>query len=329
MNCKILLIGDPHLKTKHVQRIDLMIESILQTATEHKPDLIVVLGDLLHTHRRVDMSMHQKAYHLIKSLGQISKTVLLVGNHDRINNSDYMTEIHPFSGFECLENVSIAWKVIEDTINGFRFVFAPYVFPGRFAEALSTIDDFRSARAIFCHQEVLGAMLGGGKKSDIGDPWDLEYPEVYSGHIHGYQKVQENWWYIGSPMQHDFGDSEDRAICLLTLTETSREEQRIFLPGIPKLITIRVSCSELPFITIPEFDKVKVVVSGTSGELKGVPERIWDDLEKKGVIVQKKVESNQRIHQDFSKNIYTDVLLTRCDDLMASELKLILSELQL
>lgn len=46
---KVLCIGDPHFKVSNIQEIELFIEKCVELVKETKPDLVCVLGDLLHT----------------------------------------------------------------------------------------------------------------------------------------------------------------------------------------------------------------------------------------------------------------------------------------
>jgi DNA repair exonuclease SbcCD nuclease subunit len=85
---KIVAIGDPHFKTDNIEEVNLFIQKIKQLCLREQPNLIVILGDLLHTHERIHVSALNKAYELIEILRNISKTVILVGNHDMCFGKD-------------------------------------------------------------------------------------------------------------------------------------------------------------------------------------------------------------------------------------------------
>ena len=50
---KIVIIGDPHFKTSNIKDCDDFISKIVQTCKSENPNLIVILGDVLHEHERL------------------------------------------------------------------------------------------------------------------------------------------------------------------------------------------------------------------------------------------------------------------------------------
>ena len=107
----------------------------------------------------------------------------------------------------------------EENINNEKFIFVPYVPPGRFEEALRTLkDDWISASCIFAHQEFAGCKMGAIVSIE-GDKWDIKNPIVISGHIHSKQQPQKNIYYSGSAMQHAFGESAKNIIAFFSFTK--------------------------------------------------------------------------------------------------------------
>lgn len=218
---RVLAIGDPHFKMNNLAMMDLFVTKILKIIKVTDPDIIVVLGDTLDRHELIDMEAHSKASKFLMSLADITQTYVLIGNHDRRNNSDFQSDVHPFTGLENYENLTIVSKAMKKYIvpkrrcgenaQGANFLFVPYVPNGRFADALKTIDltEFDGGYvtehidAIFAHQEFKGCKMGG-IISTTGDIWELKNPLVISGHIHEQQKF-ENIIYTGSPLHHNHG----------------------------------------------------------------------------------------------------------------------------
>lgn len=324
MTLKVLTIGDPHIQMRHLNRVRTMIAEIIRVAKEIHPDLIVVLGDVLHTHSKLHLSLQCMAFDWIENLSQIAPVRLLVGNHDRINNSDFMTNVHPFRGLEKNAQIWVVWKTMTETLQDKTLVYVPYVSPGRFLEALDGVD-LRAVDGIFAHQEVYGCKLGPGVVSEHGDHWSLEYPVVFSGHIHGRQTVQPNWIYIGAPMQHAQGDSADRGLSLIDFDQSGYHEDRVYLQ-VPKLITLDVTPEDLIDLEIPENAEVRVRVTGTSAQLKAVPDQIWKSLKSKGVQIDKKTIGVQRIHDLDPGKTFFDLLMNTCSESMKAELKTLLPD---
>lgn len=266
-----IFIGDPHFHTDNIPEVDIFMERIIKLAKEREPDFIVIGGDILHTHERLHTTPLNKAYELVSAMSSIALTYVLVGNHDLINNRQYLTENHWMNGMKKWENVKIIDKVISDCINNEKFVFVPYVPPGRFEEALSTLGkSWEDASCIFAHQEFSGCKMGAIVSVE-GDKWPLDYPEVISGHIHSRQIPQANIYYTGSAMQHAFGESEKNIIAHLTFSVFGgyeREEIDLNLPR-KKIVYTDVKGME-DYVAPDTKDKIKVTVSGEYEEFKAL-----------------------------------------------------------
>lgn len=132
-----LVIGDFHFKVSNVQDTDLMTIEIIKIAEEIKPDYIVCLGDTLDRHESIHVTPLENAIKILDALRKIAPLYILIGNHDRPNNSNFLTTEHPFTAVKHWENTYIADNCIEQTIKDRLFLFVPYVPPGRLHEALS------------------------------------------------------------------------------------------------------------------------------------------------------------------------------------------------
>lgn len=270
MPATILAVGDPHFKTNNMPEVELFIEHMINLATEKKPDLIVILGDVLDTHERLHSVPLNKAVEFIEHMRMIAKTYVLVGNHDYYNNQQFLTENHWMNCLKEMDNVVIVDKVISEVIDGEKFVFAPYVSPGRFEEALNTLDEkWKDASGIFAHQEFAGCKMGAIVSVE-GDKWPLEYPYVISGHIHSRQIIQDNVYYTGSAMQHAFGESTKNIIAYLTFDGAEYEREEIDL-GLPRKKIVYMDVEDLDDYKPPKTeDKIKVTVSGSYDQFKAL-----------------------------------------------------------
>jgi DNA repair exonuclease SbcCD nuclease subunit len=266
----ILFIGDPHFQTSNIPEVDLFLEKIEKLAKEKMPDLIVIAGDILHNHERLHTVALNKAYNLVNSMKSIAKTYILVGNHDYISNQQFLTDNHWMNGMKSWENTVIIDKVAEETINGEKFVFVPYVPPGRFIEALDTLDDtWDDASCIFAHQEFSGCKMGAIVSVE-GDKWSLENPHVVSGHIHSRQMPQSNIYYSGSAMQHAFGESEKNIIAFFKFTNKKHDLVEIDL-GLPRKKIVYMDVEDIETYKPPTTDdKIKVTLTGNYEQFKAL-----------------------------------------------------------
>lgn len=276
-----LVIGDPHFKTTNPIETEPMADKIVEIATNLKPDFIVDLGDTLDRHESIHVSPLERATQFLRHLAHIAPLYVIIGNHDRPNNSNYLTTEHPFNALKEWANTTVVDQVIVREISGMKFTFVPYVPPGRFKDALATVPGSQDQlRAIFAHQEFKGAKMGAIRSVD-GDEWGLNEPVVISGHIHDYDQLQPNLIYTGTPIQHGFGDREDKTISIfrfpvltapVTDIKQTYSEERVDLK-LPKKILVHLTCDQV-LTYVPPADRgpvqMKIIIKGTSAEIKAV-----------------------------------------------------------
>lgn len=303
---KIIAVGDPHFKIDNIEDVDLFIEKIIKLVEIEKPNYVVVLGDLLHTHERLHTTPLNKAYEFIHKLKELSKVIILVGNHDMISNQQFLTTNHWMNGLKEWDNVTVVDDVFEIKEDGYYFVFCPYVYPGRFIEALNTKienDSWKKAIYIFAHQEFYGCKMGAIISTD-GDKWEKDFPSIISGHIHEKQNLQNNIYYCGSAMQHAFGESEINIIPILEWKsyKDNLELREIDLELSRKKI-IYSNVTDIENCKLPEqnLDKIKITLSGNYDEFKAFKKtKKYKDLLKGGskvVFKPKRIEQKESIEK--------------------------------
>lgn len=291
-----LIIGDPHFKIDNVIRTDMMVEALKRVVIEKKPTFIVVLGDILDRHETIHVSPLTRSVKFLSEMSELAPTFALIGNHDLKNNRQFLSDEHPFTAVKKWSNITIADKTLTTLINGQRFTFVPYVPPGRFEEALNTVDNWRESSCIFAHQEFNGCKMGAIISVE-GDKWPVDYPYVVTGHIHDYQELQSNILYTGTPIQHAFGDGTDKSVMFITFNSSSeRNCERIDLQVLRKKI-VHITCSEIASLTLPTNCELKIVITGTSGEIKAAMKNpIISEWKKTGIkIVYKDIPIDKEL----------------------------------
>ena len=312
---KAIAIGDPHFRIDNIPDVEIFITKIEELVKQENPDIIIILGDLLHTHEKIHVTPLNKAYHFIDIMRKYAKTFVLVGNHDAINNQIFLTNNHWMNGMKEWKNTIIVDKVIKEEINGNLFVFVPYVYAGRFQEALYSLNDddkeyYKKAKCIFAHQEFYGCKMGAIVSID-GDKWDLDNPNIISGHIHNNQKPQENIYYPGSSIETSFGESQNNIIAFLEFKDENKnyflEEIDLKLPR-KKIVYLDVDSVENFTLPITE-DKLKVSISGEFEDFKVLKKtKKYKELVDNGVKVvfkpkrsEKKLK-NEKMQENIEKN---------------------------
>lgn len=329
---KVLCCGDPHFQPNNTVETSLLSQRFIEQALIHKPDFIVVLGDLIHTHERGHIPSMNNAYDFLDKLRKIAPTYCLIGNHDILHNKCFLTRIHGFNPLKEWKNITIIDKPEIHIIKGHSFVFCPYTEPGKLLDALALIDvslDQKSSvavvdskinteelakikehnlhkvstsTALFCHQEFRDVPVGI-VKSVHGDVWPEKYPVAISGHIHDHIQLAHNIIYVGTPAQYNFGENAKKTISLFSFdTNKKFNELRIDLK-IPRKITIEIGYSEFNNFMIPNNgDKIRLIVSGTSVQLRELDKsQKMKEILKAGIRVCKNPIADEKLDESVAK----------------------------
>lgn len=298
-NTKILVVGDPHFKCNNKNETEVLHKKTLCLIKDHQPDAVVVLGDTLHTHERINMSclMRANEYFLdirneLHKYDKQASLYVLIGNHDRPNNQIYLTEEHPFNALKEWHGVNIVDFPIERVVNRHKFLFVPYVETGRFIEACNEITkDFSQYRAIFAHQEFGGADIGCIISE--GEDYGKDMPLCISGHIHKYQCIGNNLVYVGTPFQHTFGEDINKGLTIYTFGGGKIDQERFKIENIGLKINLTMSLEDFKNYNVPNDNNYyRIEIYGDDAELKTV----------KSTSKHKELMSNPNI-----KIIYTNV----------------------
>ena len=295
---QVLCIGDLHFKVSNVEQTNEATKEILSKVMELKEilKLVVIMGDVLDTHNRMNVGPVNRAYSFVKSLSVIAPVIILVGNHDYINNSQFMTKEHSLVTLSEIPNVTVVDRVMARRVNGRKLVFSPYVPPGRFVEALnslvSTKDNsklsWRDSHCIFGHQEIFGCEMGG-IVSTQGDKWLAKYPMLISGHIHKSHYVGRNVYYTGSAMQHDSVDVYGKHLVTVSLNDSLEINE--FPLNLTRRKTYYITCEEFSKWRPKKGIMSKLVVRGSTGQIAVIKKSTrYKRLEDYGVVISCKVD---------------------------------------
>lgn len=317
---KIFVIGDPHFKSKNALETTEMANKIYQHILELKPDFIVVLGDVLDTHETIHVGPLCRATEFLFRLSSMSKHLyILVGNHDRINNAVFLTPESPFNACKLWSNTTVVDKVVISKHEDKNFLFVPYVPTGRLMEALNTEgvneENINQYSIVFAHQEFKGCNMNM-ITSNSGDEWKPEYPLCISGHIHDFQELHHNMIYPGTPLQHAFGDSPNKAVMLLEDSESGDKSPwkyiRIKL-GLPKKLIVHISAEELIDYVLPENSFVKLVVTGESDKMKEILklEKVKELLSNDRIKLSIQEYKKKKADIDIGATLLSEVMATK------------------
>ena len=231
---KFLAVGDIHIKLDNLLEIQHLTDELLTLIHAHSPDYLILLGDILHTHERIHTNCLNQAADLFRKCSSLLPTYVLVGNHDYISNSQFLTSEHWMNPFKEWPRLFIVDRVIRVG----DAVLCPYVPDGRLVEALNTLEGWNTASLIFAHQTLDGVKMGPSFVQGV-EVWKSDYPMLCSGHIHDRQRPQPNLYYTGTPIPHAFGESNDKSIA-------------VFDEGKLEEIPIDICSKKIVYLTVSE-----------------------------------------------------------------------------
>ncbi len=324
----MLVIGDPHAKVSSISEIVLLGQEIVRILRERKDiALVVILGDLHDTKETAHVLAFNAIIQLLQAVSSICWTIYTIGNHDTVNNSWFLDDNHFFNAMKAWDSDKYQLTIVDrpfwlddsDVFSDLKpsesqkgFAFVPYVPPGRFMEALSQLPSWEKARAIFCHQEFLGAKLGA-IESKHGDPWQQDYPQVISGHIHEHQELfGGKVVYVGTPYTTGFGEKDRKTVSIFTFSNDGCFEERVEL-NIPRKETIKVSINDIDSLELPENSKIRLSIEGTTAELNAFKKtKRYKQLEDRAKVVCRPTDTDMKI-QTIERQSYIGLLKSACE----------------
>lgn len=312
MNYRTLAIGDLHFKLSNLSDQIELERRICEEVDRHKPDVLILMGDSLDSHETVYTPCLNAFQAMVMRLSKRIKVIILIGNHDYINNQCFLTKEHPFNSMKLWPNVQI---IDRPTIIAPGIAACPYVPNGRFREALDTLDSWQELRAIFCHQEIRGAKLGP-IESQTGDEWDARLPFLISGHIHERQYIEDSigqhTLYIGIPMDTAFDKNPERSISLFEFDDSSFREEIIHL-DLPRKLTFDLRIENTKTFVPPSNTHVRIHLFGTSAEINAFRKTKAGQTFYKTYKVIPKPEDDQTIRSGLERKSYLSLLKETVD----------------
>lgn len=202
---KILFLTDLHFQDSKFSIVENFIIEFEKYIMNNNLDFVVIGGDLLHFHSKIYITSLNLATRLIKTILKYTKLFILIGNHDYINNQQFLTNKHWMNAFKKWENCNIIDKptqiIYQTRDTQYKMCMIPYVPNGMMIKALNYIKDWKTSDFIFAHQEIKGCKFGI-IKSIHGDIWEKTYPMLISGHIHDKQILNDNVIYPGDSINN-------------------------------------------------------------------------------------------------------------------------------
>jgi DNA repair exonuclease SbcCD nuclease subunit len=309
----ILFIGDIHIKFNNLIHLSVLEHKIKSMPI---PKFIVLGGDVLDSHERINTQLMNKAYELINCLRNIAPVYILVGNHDYINNQQFLSTQHWMNAMKEWSNVTIVDTVVVKD----DYVFVPFVPVGRLLEALNTIGNaWKQKRCIFAHQEIKHCKMGS-IVSLQGDDWQPEWPMLISGHIHEQQHVGNNVFYPGSAFNNAYA-KDHQGVCKIFVDTFNLTFEHVDL----ELVKKKILYQDLNTITLEFLKKLsqdtKLSLTGTSENIQSFKKtKEFKYLTDRNIKLVFRIKTSEQ-PKILSRKLFLDVLIDLIENEKDIELK--------
>jgi DNA repair exonuclease SbcCD nuclease subunit len=185
---KFLWLGDPHVQASNLDESEKLLHFVNDMAATHKIDEIVIPGDLLHTFSILRVEVVNFWRDWLETLAARCPVSVLVGNHDKKNQSNDDDTENALEVFDLVKSVCRI-NIVQYPSRFGPFGYIPYIHDkGRFVETANALVT-QGARTLFVHGEFLGGKFESGMYLPDGvNPDDVNCDLMVSGHIHSRQR---------------------------------------------------------------------------------------------------------------------------------------------
>ena len=237
-----------------------IIDKILELADEHKPDGIILAGDIYDKSVPTTEAVELFDNMLTRLAARNIPTYIISGNHDSAERLDFASELIGISGIHisAVYRGEVPFVEREDEFGKIRIYMLPFIKPVHVkryfpdAEINSYTDAVRTAveaasidtsvrNILVTHQFVTGASRTESEDISVGGTDNVDasvfegFDYVALGHIHRSQAAGgEHIRYSGTPLKYSFSESRDtKSIAIVELKEKGNIEYK-FIPLVPK-----------------------------------------------------------------------------------------------
>lgn len=274
----VLVIGDLHYRKNNKMTTDIVERDILNIITQRNPMFIVILGDTFNDHNKLWLPCYMRVCKFFDAIASLGKHIfLLIGNHDREDNKVYMTDEHFFYGHKYNTNITVidrnfVYELQRSNDRPLRICFVPYVPPNKLNDSFidsnidpTTIDIF------FGHVDIHNSKTEKLAKASWPE-WPSNYGLMISGHVHDKEIVSNNFIYVGTPYQSNFGECQSKGVYLMDIFAQNFPMERIPL-SVPVKKKVTVHYTQLETLILEPNVEIKLEITGSKKQAKELMNR--------------------------------------------------------
>lgn len=271
------------------------LDMITEKCVQRGVDALALAGDLFHSRKSIDVTVLESVYRRIESIDL--PVYIVMGNHDISESSNKRASIRIFS-----KVAKVITKARILTIAGSKVGIIPWTDSAK--AVAKAVDEFNKKGVCYVigHLALRSGVVG---THDFIMEGNIE-PSVFRkfkwtalGHYHKHQELKHEIYYVGSPLQHTWGDSEDEKGFMIF---GGAQPEFVPLPDTPRFIKV---LSNEDAEGVREIDYVRV-----KGKREIVDSITLPPSIRKVEVIEKDSEFQPRL--DFDETSVKSIVKTYC-----------------
>lgn len=268
-----LLITDLHLKEENKETFTSIIKQTCARAIELKLNTILCAGDVFDSRKaqtESNLTTFKESLDYLDSQG--ITMICIPGNHDKTNYKSSNSFLNAFEDHPAMillkEPTTLLLK------NAIQLDMVPFYDDEVYIEKLQSLKRIYPTRFLITHIGVNGAVMNNGISveskvaSELFDEWD----HVFIGHYHNASRYNEKIVYVGSSIQHNFGETVNKGLVLIDKDGNIAIEELNF----PRYIKYEVDVTQVTLKDIEDIqkekaqsgDNIRISLKGSEKDLK-------------------------------------------------------------
>lgn len=247
------------------------IEQIYNYAADSKNDIQLILfgGDMFHVRKTIHVQSFNAVYFALEKLSKICPIIMIHGNHDQ---SDKEGKDHSIYGLKNIVQIPEPGWYRHDRFN---ILTVPYTENNdHLRQIVKTKLPTGELNIFLGHLGIQGAKTGADFV--YSNPYDPTISDLnpnafdvgFLGHYHLHQHIGNTFYYIGAPLQHNWGDKDQyRGFLTYNVTNSIITKHPLKAPKFIELQEADLNDSEIKTMTDDNFVRV---ISDRNWELEEI-----------------------------------------------------------
>lgn len=277
----IAVITDTHLKQGNEDQVYDIFKQAIKVCQDRGIKQLFHAGDFFTSRASQSHSVMDKAMDIFNLFNQEEIGLTIIpGNHDRTDLESEKSFLDVFKVYRNIRLIKASEAIYVEEL-GWIHMLGYFKESGSYSTRLANFIAHNHEKTILItHIAISGVKNNDGSivTNDLQPNLFKKYDLVLTGHYHFRNQLASNIWYIGSSHPQNFGEDNDKGICIVN-KDLSLEFVNL---NFPKYFTYRFDCKDIKQITSQlkqvnhEYDKIRFVITGNETEIENFNRSIFD-----------------------------------------------------